>query len=166
MNAGKYGFAIIGCGMIARFHARAIRDLPNAALVAVHNVREAGARRAGEEFGVDWTTSLDDLLRRDDVDLVTICTPSGAHLEPALAAAQYGKHAIVEKPIDNGRLESLFDFEYRASRIGRKAESACRKKTIRETGTTTRNLKFINSPGTPRLRGPSLPMQPHSGLPA
>ncbi len=100
MNAGKYDFAIVGCGMIARFHARAIRDLPNAALVAVYNVREAGARRAGEELGVDWTTSLDDLLRRDDVDLVTICTPSGAHLEPALAAARYGKHAIVEKPIE------------------------------------------------------------------
>jgi predicted dehydrogenase len=94
------GFGIIGCGMIANFHARAIQALPNARLRAVYSRSQANARRVGELFGADWTTSLDTLLDRDDIDVVTVCTPSGAHLEPAVAAARAGKHVIVEKPLE------------------------------------------------------------------
>lgn len=95
-----HGFGIIGCGMIANFHAKAIQALPNARLCAVQSRSEANARRVGEAYGVEWTTHLDELLSRPDIDVVTVCTPSGAHLEPVLAAAQAGKHVIVEKPLE------------------------------------------------------------------
>jgi len=98
--AKKYGFAIVGCGMISEFHAAAIRDLKNAKLVAVSDIVEAAAKRAGEKFGVDWYTDVNKMVERDDIDVVTIGTPSGAHLEPALAAAKAGKHLIVEKPLE------------------------------------------------------------------
>ncbi len=95
-----YGFGLVGCGMISRFHAAAIDAIPNAKLVAVNDVAEAAARRFGEEFGVDWHTDLDDMLARDDVDVVCVCTPSGFHRNAAVAAADAGKHVVVEKPLD------------------------------------------------------------------
>ncbi len=95
-----YGFGIIGCGMISSFHAKAIAALPNAELRMVQSRSEANARRVAEENGCEWATDLDTMLARDDIDVITVCTPSGAHLEPVVAAAKAGKHVIVEKPLD------------------------------------------------------------------
>jgi predicted dehydrogenase len=97
---GKYGFAIAGCGMISRFHAMAIGDMKKGRLVAVASRSKANARKVGEEFGVDWTTDYEALLRRSDVDVVNVCTPSGAHMEYAVKAARAGKHVVIEKPLD------------------------------------------------------------------
>lgn len=94
------GFGIIGCGMIANFHARAIADIADARLVACFNRTAPKAEKLAAEFGGDVYTDLEEMLQRKDLDVVTICSPSGAHLEPCLAAAQAGKHVIVEKPLD------------------------------------------------------------------
>ncbi len=94
------GFGIIGCGMIARFHARAIGDIRTARLVACFdNVPQAAARLANET-GCRAYSDLKKMLADPQVDVVTICTPSGAHMEPAVAAARAGKHVIVEKPLE------------------------------------------------------------------
>lgn len=94
------GFGIIGSGMISKFHARAIRDIKGAKLVACFNRTPEKAEALSQEFGGESTSDLDSLLARPDIDVVTICTPSGAHMEPAIAAAKAGKHVIVEKPLD------------------------------------------------------------------
>jgi predicted dehydrogenase len=96
------GFAIVGCGMIARFHARALAEVPGAKLNAVVSRSEANARKMIDELklGCDALTDLDAALKRKDVDVVIITTPSGAHMEPALAAANAGKHVVVEKPLE------------------------------------------------------------------
>lgn len=94
------GFGIIGCGMISKFHAQAIRDLRGAKLVACYNRSPAPAQKLAEEFGGRWYDDLDRFLSDPDLHIVTIGTPSGAHLEPALAAARAGKHVIVEKPLE------------------------------------------------------------------
>ena len=94
------GFGIIGCGMIAKFHARAIRDIKGAKLVGCFNRTIDKAQALADEFGGEPTTDLGEMLARPDIDVVTICTPSGAHMEPAIAAAKAGKHVIVEKPLD------------------------------------------------------------------
>ena len=73
MTERTFGFGIIGCGVIAPFHARAIGDLPNARLVAVADVVAEKAAQRGEEFGVDHTADVDALLARPDVDVVSIC---------------------------------------------------------------------------------------------
>lgn len=94
------GFGIIGTGMISKFHARAIGDVRGAKLVACYNrTPEKGAAFA-EEFGCVAYDSLDALLADDRVDAVAITTASGAHLEPAVAAARAGKHVIIEKPLE------------------------------------------------------------------
>lgn len=96
-----YGFGIVGCGMIAHFHARAINEVRGAKLVAVHTSNPAHGRSVAKEVGgCDVHSDLDEMLARDDLDIVNICTPSGAHLEPAVAAARAGKHVVVEKPLE------------------------------------------------------------------
>ena len=100
MSDGLVGFAIVGCGVISPFHARAISDLPDARLVAVVDLHEERAAQRGAEFEVDHSTDLEEVLRRPDVDAVCICVPSGRHAEVAVRAAQAGKHLVVEKPID------------------------------------------------------------------
>ncbi len=94
------GFGIVGCGMIAKFHAKAIRDIKGAKLVSCFNRTMDKAAALANEFGGEPTTDLDAMLARPDIDIITICTPSGAHMEPAIAAAKAGKHVIVEKPLD------------------------------------------------------------------
>jgi len=90
---------LVGCGAISTQHVDAIAAVDGAELVAVQSASIASARTAGARWGVPWTTDLDELLRRDDVDVVTICTPSGLHAEEALAALRSGKHVVVEKPL-------------------------------------------------------------------
>ena len=94
------GFGIIGCGMIAKFHARAIADIAGANLVACYNRTAPKAEALAAEFGGEVYTNLDQMLARDDLHVVTIGTASGAHCEPCVAAAKAGKHVIVEKPLD------------------------------------------------------------------
>ncbi len=94
------GFGIIGCGMIANFHARAIADIEDANLVACYNRTAPKAESLAAEFGGQAFTDLEAMLALDDLDVVTICSPSGAHMEPCLAAAKAGKHVVVEKPLD------------------------------------------------------------------
>lgn len=90
---------LVGCGAISTQHLEAIAALDGLALAAVTSASADRARTVGERWSVPWSTSLGDLLARDDVDAVTICSPSGLHPAQALAALRTGRHAIVEKPI-------------------------------------------------------------------
>ncbi|MGL4423559.1 MAG: Gfo/Idh/MocA family protein, partial [Gemmataceae bacterium] len=98
-----FGFAIVGCGMIARFHARAIAEIPGAAVAALVTRTAANAETLLRETGTPPCAIFTDLaaaLGHPGVDAVIITTPSGAHLEPAVAAAHAGKHVVVEKPLE------------------------------------------------------------------
>lgn len=94
------GVGIIGCGAISKMHIASYRDIPETEIRAVASKSEASARKKGEELGVPWYTGYNELLARDDIQLVSVCTPSGAHAEPCIAAAKAGKHVVVEKPLD------------------------------------------------------------------
>ncbi len=94
------GFGIIGCGMIAGFHTRAIADTRGAKLVGCYDMLPAAADRLAASTACRGYHDLDEMLQDPAIDVVTIGTPSGAHMEPALAAARAGKHVIVEKPLE------------------------------------------------------------------
>ncbi len=94
------GFAVVGCGMIAGFHARAIAEIPGAKLLGGYSSRLESAEKFVSEFGGKAYRTFDELLADPAVQVVNICTPSGAHLDPALAAAKAGKHVVVEKPLE------------------------------------------------------------------
>ncbi|MEO7414948.1 MAG: Gfo/Idh/MocA family oxidoreductase [Opitutaceae bacterium] len=95
------GFGIIGVGMIADFHARAIADVPGAQLRGVCTRNRANADSFAQKHRVPFTTTqVEELVARPDIHVVCITTPSGAHLEPALAAIAAGKHVVIEKPLE------------------------------------------------------------------
>jgi len=105
------GFGIIGCGMISNFHARAIGDVRGAKLVACYDAVPAAADRLAASTGCRAYHDLDQMLADGAVQAVTVATPSGAHLEPAVAAARAGKHVIVEKPLEItlGRCDQIIE---------------------------------------------------------
>ncbi|MBM4091934.1 MAG: Gfo/Idh/MocA family oxidoreductase [Planctomycetes bacterium] len=94
------GFGLIGCGMIANFHARAVADIRGASVVACYDTVPSAADRLAATLGCTAYYGLDTMLADPRIDVVTICTPSGAHMEPAVSAAAAGKHVIVEKPLE------------------------------------------------------------------
>jgi len=94
------GFGIVGCGMISEFHARAIADVRGAMLVACCDTRAESAELFAAKHGCKAYTSLDAMLANANISVITIATPSGLHMEPAVAAARAGKHVIVEKPLE------------------------------------------------------------------
>ncbi|MEM7429187.1 MAG: Gfo/Idh/MocA family oxidoreductase [Pseudomonadota bacterium] len=96
----RTGFGIVGLGMIAEFHARAIAAMADAELVACFSRDHAKADAFSETFGGRGYSRLEDFLAHDGLEVVTICTPSGAHLDPVLACAAAGKHVICEKPVE------------------------------------------------------------------
>lgn len=96
-----YTFGIIGGGMIAKHHVQAIRGMGDSAqLGAIYARNPAKAKQLGEEFGCKSYSNLEAFLADETIDIVTIATPSGAHLEPAIAAAKAKKHIICEKPLE------------------------------------------------------------------
>jgi UDP-N-acetyl-2-amino-2-deoxyglucuronate dehydrogenase len=94
------GFGIVGCGMISRFHAKAIADIRGAKVTACYSQTPSSAEKFAQEVGCRAYTDLDIMLDSPDVDVIAICTPSGAHMEACVAAAKVGKHVVVEKPLD------------------------------------------------------------------
>jgi predicted dehydrogenase len=96
----KLGFGIIGLGMIADVHAMAIKDFENGHLVSGCSRSEEGASRFASKHGCRSYTDLEEFLADPELDIVTIATPSGLHLDSAIAAARAKKHVIVEKPLE------------------------------------------------------------------
>lgn len=95
-----WNIGVIGAGMVADFHARAIKDIAGANLAGFC---DGGSGRAGvlaKKYSCPVFDGYGSMVESDQVDIVTIATPSGLHLEPALAAARAGKHVLCEKPLE------------------------------------------------------------------
>ena len=95
----KIRFAIIGCGRIAPKHAESIEALSEAELVAVCDIVPEHAQAFADKYNAEPYTDYLEMLKRSDIDVITIATPSGLHAEIGIAAAAAGKHVLVEKPM-------------------------------------------------------------------
>ncbi|MBK8884710.1 MAG: Gfo/Idh/MocA family oxidoreductase [Bacteroidales bacterium] len=95
-----WNIGIIGAGLIADFHARAIQSLGNARLAGICGTNHGKVRSLSEKYNCKAFSEAGEMLASGDVDIVTIATPSGAHMEPALEAARFGIHALCEKPLE------------------------------------------------------------------
>ena len=104
-------FGIIGAGMIGHFHARAVTAMAGSELQSVFDLRAEAAEKLAAEYGAEGYSDIDSFLADPELEIVTIGTPSGAHLEPALAALKAGKHVICEKPLEitTERIDQLMD---------------------------------------------------------
>ena len=94
-----FGFGIIGAGVISAWHAAGIKAHPDGRLVAVASRSRGRAEKFAVEHGCAVLSDWRELIRRDDIRAVCICTPSGLHAEQSIAAACAGKHVLVEKPM-------------------------------------------------------------------
>ncbi|MHC4557304.1 MAG: Gfo/Idh/MocA family protein [Planctomycetota bacterium] len=95
-----WNFGIVGAGLIADFHAKAISDISNAKLIGCCDKILERAKKLADKFGVRTFDDYEDMVKSEEIDIITIATPSGFHAEPTIAAAGEGKHVICEKPLE------------------------------------------------------------------
>lgn len=100
--------------MIARFHVNALKEVPGTRLAALVTRNPASATKLLDDTQlppVPIFTDLASALAQPDVHVVIVTTPSGAHLDSAVVAAQAGKHVVVEKPLEitPARCDAIID---------------------------------------------------------
>ncbi|HET8840071.1 MAG TPA: Gfo/Idh/MocA family oxidoreductase, partial [Ktedonobacteraceae bacterium] len=100
MMPEKMRFGLIGCGVIGPLHAEAIASLPDAQLCAVVDEVAEKASGLATRYGARAYSNMDEMLAREQLDIVTVCTPSGLHGECACRVMRAGKHVLVEKPME------------------------------------------------------------------
>ena len=86
--------------MIGHFHAKAITAMTGGTLHSVFDLRQEAAEKLASEYGGTAYSDMAEFLADEELEIVTVGTPSGAHLEPSLAALNAGKHVICEKPLE------------------------------------------------------------------
>lgn len=97
----KLGVGVIGCGNLSRHcHLPRLRGMDQVELVGVVDVIEERARDAAEENEIGfYSSNLDELLAKGDLDAVLVVTSTHNHAEATIRAAQAGKHVFCEKPM-------------------------------------------------------------------
>lgn len=106
--------AVVGTGVVGEWHVRTVAALPNSQLAAVCDVDAARSRTVLEKHGLGHLPAYTDLhamLRKEKLDVVHICTPSGAHMGPAIAAMEAGANVVMEKPLEIrlDRIDKMID---------------------------------------------------------
>jgi predicted dehydrogenase len=94
-------FALIGCGRISHKHSELLgnNQIDGAKLVSVCDIDEEKAKKLADKFNLPYYTDMEKMLQNEDIDVVSILTPSGMHCEHTLKIAKYKRHIVVEKPM-------------------------------------------------------------------
>ena len=104
----KVRVAVIGCGSIAKHrHIPEFAAHPQVELAAFCDAVEERAAAFAGQYGGEAYTDYRELLRREDIDAVSVCTPNVYHAPISIAAAESGKHVLCEKPMATSREEAL-----------------------------------------------------------
>ena len=95
-----FNVAVIGAGAIGLDHINSFQQHPAAKVVALAETSPARGREAADRFGIkELVTDYRKLLRRADIDVVSIALPNYLHAKVALAALRAGKHVMLDKPM-------------------------------------------------------------------
>jgi len=97
----RLGAAIIGCGWVAEEYVKAFQKDQRSEVRTLVSRNRANAERYRDRYDLKCTIETDasKMLRQDDVDIVVVSTPHNVHTEYVVAAAEAGKHIIIEKPV-------------------------------------------------------------------
>ena len=98
-DRSNVGTAVIGLGR-GMSHVRCLNSADGSELLAVCDSNKELAGKVAVEFSCDAYADYHEMLQRDDIGLVSLCTPSGTHCAIADEIAMAGKHVLLEKPID------------------------------------------------------------------
>ncbi len=140
--------AVIGCGVIAQYHLRALAKLKTARAAAVCDLRGEMAQKTAAEFGVPrWTTSADELLADPAIDGVILALPAFARTELAIKAFKQGKHVLNEKPVAMNAAEVRAMLAVQGDRVG--AVCSSRYRSFESARVAT---EFIRQGGLGKIR--------------
>jgi predicted dehydrogenase len=98
-----------GAGWVAGEHIKAFAANPHTEIRAISSRKESSCKKRADEAGlsdVAFYTDYEKALAHDGIDIVSVCTPQHLHAENTIAAAQAGKHLVIEKPIGNNPEET------------------------------------------------------------
>lgn len=96
----KLKFALVGCGRISKKHIEAIKEIENAELVAVSDIKKERAKSCGEKNNIPYYYDYNEMLNNENIDVVNILTESGSHAKHTIdIVKKYKKHIVVEKPM-------------------------------------------------------------------
>lgn len=140
--------AIIGCGVIAQCHLRALAQMKTAKAAAVCDLRPELAQKAAAEFGVPrWTTDAAELFADPSIDAVILALPAFARTALALEAFKHGKHVLTEKPVAMNAAEVRSMIAAQGDRVGAVCSSRYRSLASAKAAT-----EFIRSGALGQLR--------------
>ena len=99
MERREIRFGVVGLGM-GKHHCMAINKAEGCQLVAICDTDPERLNPVAEQYKIKAYDSYAEMLGSDEIDAVSIATPSGMHVDMGLEAVAAGKHLIVEKPVD------------------------------------------------------------------
>lgn len=91
--------AIIGCGVMGRYHARTYKQFKDVDLVAVCDINQKAAKDLADFYNTKYFTNFRDLIKKMSLDAVSITVPTKLHHQVALAFINSGISVLVEKPL-------------------------------------------------------------------
>jgi len=164
MADSHIGVGIIGTGTIAQAHLTGLAGSQHGRATAVFDVLNDRAQTTAQQFGIPYVaTSIDDLVARNDVDAVIVCTPPFAHADPTIRALEAGKHVLCEKPfaLDVREAEQMVQTAARVGKYlaccsgrGRFAQGQTRARQMLDSGELgdvyyirSTSLRFRGRPG-------------------
>ncbi len=95
----KLATGIIGCGKVAHLHAKALINGVNSNFRAVCSRSREKGDEFGKKYGVNSYTLVEEMIRKEKLDVVVVCTPHPFHKDPVVKALNSGAHVLVEKPL-------------------------------------------------------------------
>jgi len=96
--AEKLRTAIVGCGKVADLHAAAFVNLKESHFTAVCDTDKQRSDNLAAKYGVKGYTDVAEMVTKEKIDVVNVCTPHPVHRDPTIAAMEGGAHVLIEKP--------------------------------------------------------------------
>jgi predicted dehydrogenase len=123
----KIRTAIIGCGKVGHFHAKAYQRYDGCELVAACGRKMETTKAFADVYGIKPYTSITEMIKEMDVQLVSICTPHPNHAEVAVETAEAGAHLLIEKPLAS-TLKDCDLILSAAEKAGVKVSTVCQRR--------------------------------------
>ena len=100
----KLKTGIIGCGKVGDFHAKAYAQLENSEFTAVCDANLERAKAFAERYNVHAYSDIAEMIQKEHLNVVSVCTPHPIHCDPAVTAAENGCNVLIEKPLASSLL--------------------------------------------------------------
>ncbi|MCG3224510.1 MAG: Gfo/Idh/MocA family oxidoreductase, partial [Candidatus Heimdallarchaeota archaeon] len=95
----KLNIAVIGVGSWGKNHARVFKEMEKTNLIGTYDIQLEKAKELATMHRARAFSNLDELLSLEEIDAVSIASPTSTHGEIAIKAIEHGKHVLIEKPM-------------------------------------------------------------------